>query len=140
MPRHPYRYGDLHVRIIRRVAGLTPPDLKEGNILVTIEDDKVIPELIKSVQTKPLLWKESKSRHPIFESRNDFGNLKAFDLIPKLADFGCAERGDVEGCKWVHPIQPNAYRAPEVLLGTGWSYSADIWNLGLVVRKHLHIT
>ena len=33
----------------------------------------------------------------------------------------------------IHPIQPDSYRAPEVLLGVGWSYSADIWNLGVMV-------
>ena len=31
-----------------------------------------------------------------------------------------------------HPalIQPNALRAPEVILGCDWGASADIWNLG----------
>lgn len=31
------------------------------------------------------------------------------------------------------PIQPEVYRAPEVFLGTGYTYSADIWNLGTLV-------
>jgi hypothetical protein len=30
-------------------------------------------------------------------------------------------------------VQPHKYRAPEVLLGTGWSTPIDIWNMGLVV-------
>jgi hypothetical protein len=33
-----------------------------------------------------------------------------------------------------HDIQSLEYTAPEVMLQAGWSYSADIWNLGLVVR------
>jgi hypothetical protein len=33
-----------------------------------------------------------------------------------------------------HPIQPDHYRASEVILGAGWTYSADIWNLGVLVR------
>lgn len=32
-------------------------------------------------------------------------------------------------------IQPYALRAPEVILGNGWHTSADIWNLGCLVRK-----
>jgi hypothetical protein len=32
-------------------------------------------------------------------------------------------------------IQTREYVAPEVLLKAGWSYSADIWNLGLVVSN-----
>lgn len=40
-----------------------------------------------------------------------------------------------------HDIQPLPFCAPEVLLKAGWTYSADIWNLGTVVssqEKHLH--
>lgn len=46
---------------------------------------------------------------------------------PKLADFGLATQGDIVH---LHPIQPNVYRAPEVILGAGWTCSAVIWNLG----------
>ncbi len=31
--------------------------------------------------------------------------------------------------------QPEQFCAPEVLLKAGWTYSADIWNLGMVVRS-----
>lgn len=31
-------------------------------------------------------------------------------------------------------VQPPLSQAPEVILGVGWSYSADIWNLSVLVR------
>lgn len=30
-------------------------------------------------------------------------------------------------------IQPYALRAPEVIIGSGWGTSTDIWNLGCIV-------
>ena len=51
--------------------------------------------------------------------------------VPVLCDFGSAMSGDQ-----VHfeDVQPDIYRAPEVILESGWTYSADIWNLGCMVR------
>jgi serine/threonine protein kinase len=69
----------------------------------------------------------------IYQSHNDFGPLRSLYMLPKLADFGLARRGDRSKVH-LHPIQPDHYRAPEALLGTGWTYSADIWNLGVLVR------
>lgn len=53
-------------------------------------------------------------------------------MIPKIVDFGLAHTGG-GGEPLRHPIQPPLYHAPEVLLGVPWSYSADIWNLGVLV-------
>lgn len=52
-------------------------------------------------------------------------------MYPELTDFGLAQRGDEQATRF-GPIQPDRCNAPEVILGTGWSYSADIWNLGLL--------
>ena len=68
-----------------------------------------------------------------YQSHNDFGRLRSLYILPKIADFGLAQRGDNSQLH-LHPIQPDHYRAPEVVLGTGWTYSADIWNLGVLVR------
>ena len=51
---------------------------------------------------------------------------------PILCDFGSAVMGDEEHSE---DIQPNIYRAPEVILQAPWSYRVDIWNVGCVVRK-----
>lgn len=68
----------------------------------------------------------------IYSSQYDFGPPRSFGMLPKIADFGLAQSG--EGSQpLMHPIQPHVFHAPEVLLNTSWSYSADIWNLGLMV-------
>lgn len=48
-----------------------------------------------------------------------------------ITDFGFAVCGDGphHGA-----IQVEPFRAPEVILDAGWTYSADIWNLGVMVR------
>lgn len=52
----------------------------------------------------------------------------------KIRDFGAAVFGDKSTLNY-HDIQPEQFAAPEVLLGAGWTYSADIWNLGMVVSE-----
>jgi serine/threonine protein kinase len=54
--------------------------------------------------------------------------------MPVITDFGAAQYGDKAPVR-IPPIQPHAYRAPEVMLGIGWSYSADMWNFGLLVGR-----
>lgn len=66
-------------------------------------------------------------------SQNNFGPIRSSTLMPKFADFGSAQPGDR---LQTLPIQPDYYRAPEVLLGIGWSYTADIWNLGVMVKLY----
>ncbi|KXJ86672.1 serine threonine protein kinase, CMGC group [Microdochium bolleyi] len=47
-----------------------------------------------------------------------------------LCDFGSAASGDQEHTE---DVQPNVYRAPEVILEVPWSYQIDIWNAGCMV-------
>ena len=51
---------------------------------------------------------------------------------PILCDFGSAIPGDVEHTE---DIQPNIYRAPEVILEIPWSYEVDSWNVGCMVSE-----
>lgn len=44
---------------------------------------------------------------------------------PILCDFGSAVYGDVEHRE---DVQPDFYRAPEVIMQVPWSYKIDIWN------------
>lgn len=59
-----------------------------------------------------------------------FGSPKEYGRIV-LGDFGSAVRDDKPQ---IHDAQPDVYRCPEVMLKTGWSYPAYIWNVGAMVR------
>lgn len=106
------------------------------NILVGFEHPSVIKEYVEKLAENPMPRKIKDGRL-IYLSHNDFGPLKSFRMLPKIADFGLAQSGDsLEPLRY--PIQPPLFHAPEVLLGTGWTYSADIWNLGVLVRFYLY--
>lgn len=68
----------------------------------------------------------------IYLSQNSFGPRKSFLMLHKITDFGLAQSGAGPE-PLLHPIQPPVFHAPEVILGTSWTYSADIWNLGVLV-------
>lgn len=53
--------------------------------------------------------------------------------LPVLCDFGSAVPGDMEHSE---DVQPNVYRAPEVILEAPWSYQIDIWNVGCMVSTY----
>lgn len=70
----------------------------------------------------------------IYLSRNQYGRPKKISKIlgiVTITDFGFAVCGD--GPHY-GAIQVEPFRAPEVILDAGWTYSADIWNLGVMVR------
>lgn len=54
--------------------------------------------------------------------------------MPLLSDFGEARLGDVHNGL----IQPDIYRAPEVILGMSWTSKVDIWNVGALVCEGQH--
>ena len=56
-------------------------------------------------------------------------------LNVRLADFGEAEPDTGHNLTLV---QPDGLRAPEVILGTGWSYKTDIFSLACVVSRLLY--
>lgn len=99
------------------------------------EDPSVLEDYVRSKAKTAMLQKVYRDRS-IYLSHYNFGPLKSFLMLPKLGDFGLAYRGD--GAEPLRlPIQPPVYQAPEVLLGIPWSYSADIWNLGILVSPSL---
>lgn len=95
------------------------------------EDSSIIEDFV-SAQAKHPIAQKAVNGYPIYQSHNNFGPLRSLYTLPKLADFGLAQQGDLSNFL-LHPIQSDHYRAPEVLLGTGWTYSTDVWNLGVLV-------
>ncbi|KAG8413793.1 hypothetical protein J3458_012286 [Metarhizium acridum] len=114
-------------------------DLKLDNIMVTFEDQSVIEEFVQGQIQHPMARKTIGNR-TVYRCHNDFGDIDSKErlknMYPKITDFGLAQRGDTPG-PHIHPIQPDDCHAPEVILGVGWSYSADIWNFGIMVWDFL---
>ncbi|KZF23939.1 kinase-like protein [Xylona heveae TC161] len=128
----------LPPRVLKSLLRLVLQDLKGDNFLVPFEDKSVIEDYIKDLSINPPVFKEVDG-HPIYQSRTDFGRLrKAFGAL-KISDFGAAVFGDTSSL-YYHDIQPEQFCAPEVLLKAGWTYSADIWNLGMVLWELLNET
>jgi serine/threonine protein kinase len=106
-------------------------DIKADNIMFGISDDSVFSDFESNELQNPCPRKEIDGR-TIYTSRalrmpKDLG-------APILCDVGSAVMGDEEHSE---DIQPDLYRAPEVILQAPWSYSVDIWNAGCVVRKRI---
>ncbi|KND88083.1 Serine/threonine-protein kinase SRPK [Tolypocladium ophioglossoides CBS 100239] len=115
-------------------SDLDGTDLKLDNILMSFEHTSVIDCFVQCQLANPMPRKVI-GDDIVYLCHNDFGDFQQEHLkymVPKIADFGLAQRGD--GAEpLLHPIQPNHCHAPEVMLGTGWSYSADIWNFGIML-------
>lgn len=100
--------------------------------MLPFEDQAVLESYVRVQKENPAPCVERNGR-PVYESRPDFGPFTKGVGFIKVTDFGLAVR-ESSSTKHTHDIQPLEYTAPEVMLGAGWSYPADIWNFGLVVR------
>jgi serine/threonine protein kinase len=124
-------------RHFRRLTMHFHADLKGDHFMLPFEEPAVIGDYVREQEANPAPFNERRGR-PIYESRPDFGHLRKGVGLVKVTDFGLAVRGDVP-TKHNHDIQPLEYTAPEVMLKAGWTYSADIWNLGLVVGNLIQV-
>ncbi|KAI1154094.1 kinase domain protein [Nemania diffusa] len=130
-----YMYCLLHaVDYLHTKCHIIHTDIKEDNIMITIEDDSILENYVKGQK------KSAQPRHIHLEngrttylSQGNFGPLKGSKLLPRISDFNLAFPGLDNGIGHLAAIQSHSCRAPEVLLGCPWSYSVDIWNLGLLM-------
>lgn len=93
-----------------------------------IADDSVFRDFEDEELQRPVPRKETDGR-TIYTSR-ELRMPKVWDA-PVLCDFRSAVPSDI---KHLEDVQPNIYRAPEVILEVPWMYSIDIWNVGCMVR------
>ena len=113
-------------------------DIRPDNILVTWEDESAIDEYFQERRTKPIQYKVRGDGRHVYRKLTEFPALKEpkhdslMDVLPKLADFGSADV-QPEDAVSIQPAGAHHYRAPEVLLGLGWSTPIDIWSLGAVI-------
>ncbi|KAI9691354.1 MAG: hypothetical protein M1820_009733 [Bogoriella megaspora] len=105
-------------------------DLKPDNMMARLEDKSILERSATDEFENPLPQKICDD-HTVYLSRNQYGhptNMAKVLGIITITDFGFAVHGD--GPHY-GSIQVEPFRAPEVILDAGWSYSTDIWNLGL---------
>lgn len=105
--------------------------------MVSFEDPIVLADFMDSQLENPMAFKIDSTGQPVYQSRNDFGPLRSLRSIPQIVDFGLATRLDEDDDWSVWPIQPDHYRAPEVILGNGWQMHVDIWSIDALVRPSL---
>jgi hypothetical protein len=99
--------------------------------MLTVDDASMFTdfEMDESVDSSPM--------KVIDDTRTIYGSCKLRDPKdglwghPVLCDFGEARIGKSH----YGLIQPELYRAPEVLFEMEWRDSADIWNVAVLVRR-----
>ncbi len=98
-----------------------------------IDDDSVFDKFERDELESPCARKEVDGRF-IYVSRALA--IPSRLAPPVLCDFGAAVSGDRDN---VTDVQPDLYRAPEVILGVPWGSAIDSWNTGcLVSGEALH--
>jgi serine/threonine protein kinase len=108
-------------------------DLKPDNIMMGLGDASILDRFVQHEVDHPSARKMPDNHgRIIYTSCSDFGEApnEAVIASAKITDIGLAAWGDEKNTK---PIQSNAFMAPEVILQCGWSYPADIWNLGVML-------
>lgn len=95
-----------------------------------VGDDSVFTDFEQAELTTPSPRKQDADGRTICVSRE----LDMPETLgaPVLCDFGSAVLGTEPH---VEDVQPDVYRAPEVILEKPWSYSIDIWNVGCMVSQ-----
>lgn len=114
-------------------CGVVHTDLKADNIMMGLGDPTILDRFVQHEIEHPSPRKMPDSHgRIIYTSCSDFGEAPSDAVIAsaKITDIGLAAWGDGKNTK---PIQSNAFTAPEVILQCGWSYPADIWNLGVML-------
>ena len=104
-------------------------DIKASNIMLNIDDTSILAEFEKAEQESPSPRKVIDGNRTIYKSRKLSSPRDGLWGQPVLCDLGEARIGKFH----TGNIQPDIYKAPEVLFDMKWSFSADIWNLGVMV-------
>lgn len=108
-------------------------DLSATNIMLTVDDKSILDNFEKAEADNPSPKKIIDDVRIIYGSRKFGLPTNSLWGQPVLCDFGEARIGKYHRGL----IQPELYRAPEVLFGMEWSSSADIWNVAVLVSTSI---
>ncbi|KAG6226044.1 hypothetical protein E4U25_008116 [Claviceps purpurea] len=114
--------------LLHQECHIAHTDIQESNMLLGA-DESVLREFEQEELNNPCPRKELEGK-TVYQSR-ELKQAKNFDALV-LCDFGSAMHLD-DGIARREDIQPDVYRAPEVVLGIPWTSSVDIWNVGCMI-------
>ena len=81
------------------------------------------------MRARRVLAKLAEKRKSVAESSRSERTLDGIDLTCKIVDFGNACWDDKQFTDF---IQTRQYRAPEIILGAGYSFSVDMWSFACI--------
>jgi serine/threonine protein kinase len=111
------------------LAFLQAADINPSNIMLTIADETLLTDFEQDETQNPSPTKIIDERRTIYGSRRLGLPKDSLWGQPVLCDFGEARLG----LQHKGIIQPELYRAPEVLFNMEWTTSVDIWNVAVLV-------
>ncbi|KAG6843237.1 hypothetical protein H0H93_001771, partial [Arthromyces matolae] len=100
-----------------------------GNLMVPVNNVRIFELVDIGEYWEPSARKDIGNGRWIYES-----NRVQYQDVPMNSTFLCDFGESCYGQEtYTHTVvQPDAFRAPEVMLGVPWSYAIDIWNIGCV--------
>jgi serine/threonine protein kinase len=109
-------------------------DINPSNIMLTVADETILEDFEKAEAEEPSPSKVIDDTRTVYRSRKL--RLPTGDLWgqPILCDFGEARIG----CPHSGLIQPELYRAPEILFEMEWGSKVDIWSVATLVSTCSH--
>ncbi|KAF8700763.1 hypothetical protein HU200_034119 [Digitaria exilis] len=132
-------HSDLKLENVLLVSTIDPskdpvrsglkPDLErpEGNPNGEVGLNPIEKKL--KMRARRVLAKLAEKRKSVVESSRLERSLDGIDLTCKIVDFGNACWADK---KFTDFIQTRQYRAPEIILGAGYSFSVDMWSFACI--------
>ncbi|CAG8373022.1 unnamed protein product [Penicillium salamii] len=104
----------LALDFLHTEANIIHTNIKTDNLMLTLEDDTMLADFAHAEYSQPGARK-----------RKSYG-------LPVLCDLGEARIGKTHQSGPF--VQPNIYRAPEIIFEMPWGSAVDIWNLGALVN------
>ncbi|KAI9037135.1 putative MFS transporter [Aspergillus affinis] len=110
-------------------ANIVHTDIKTDNLILNIEDSRMLDDFASAELDDPSPRKKVDSFPTIYKSRRFRPLVKEKGYgLPTLCDFGEARIGNVH--EFGPFVQPQIYRAPEIIIEMPWGSAIDIWNVG----------